>query len=126
MAPMLSLFRNELPNPAHIGAGTSVKLFIRKSGAPSASDAVARAIILKHLLVSALATPPPAFLAGLVADSTASERQVLLDELQARRHESVRTLQQSGLWELMSSAERAFLTIHRRQFPSRRNGMCPG
>jgi antitoxin component of RelBE/YafQ-DinJ toxin-antitoxin module len=111
MAPMLCLFRNELPNPAHIGAGTSVKLFIRKSGAPSASDAVARAIILKHVLVSALATPPPAFLAGLVADSTASERQVLLDELQARRHESVRTLQQSGLWELMSSAERAFLTI---------------
>ena len=88
----------------------ALRLFSRKSGPPSPSDAVSRAVILKHLLVTALATPPPDLLSTLSSSSTAAEQQAFLDELRARRRESVRALQESGLWELMSPAERSFLT----------------
>jgi len=87
-----------------------LRLFGRKSGPPSASDAVSRAIILKHLLVTALATPPPDLLAALSSRSTATEPQAFLDELRARRRDGVRELQESHLWKLTSPAERSFLT----------------
>jgi hypothetical protein len=72
---------------------------------------MARLIILQHLQVTALACPPPHVLSELLRNSPASEVDPLLDELNARRRESVTALQESGLWESMTSAERAFLTM---------------
>ena len=87
-----------------------LKWFSRKSGPPSPSDAMSRLIILQHLLVTALATPPPHVLSELIRSSPAPDVQALLDELNARRRESTSALQESGLWEQVAPAERTFLT----------------
>ena len=87
-----------------------LKWFSRKSGPPSPSDAMSRLIILQHLLVTALAAPPPHVLSEVLRSSPAPDVDELLGELEARRRESTGALQDSGLWTLMAPAERAFLT----------------
>ena len=97
-----------------------LRFFSRKSGPPSPSDAVSRAIILKHLLVTAMATPPPDILSAVSSSSTATEHQAFLEELRERRRDSVSALQESGLWDLMSPVERSFLTASPEVVPEQR------
>ena len=71
---------------------------------------MSRVIIQQHLLVTGLATPPPDVLADVLRSAPAPEGEALLDELNARRRESCRALQEFGLWDSMAPAEREFMT----------------
>jgi len=72
---------------------------------------MSRAIILKCLIVTGLATPDPETLAEYITTWTPAESENFLRYAAERRTQTVDTLRQGGLWTEMTPAERAFMTV---------------
>jgi len=77
-----------------------------KARPPDAPAVVKRAIILKHLLVKGLATPPPDYLAELMKGWSKDELSKFIAETQRRSADQVQRLRDSGLWNDMDRPER--------------------
>jgi hypothetical protein len=78
---------------------------------PSAEDVVTRGVVLMHVFLKTLATPPADVLARFNQPPGNPEGLKLADDLRsmfAQQHEQ--KLRAAGLWELLEEEERAFLT----------------
>lgn len=83
----------------------------KASGPPSASDAMARAIILKYLFVKALATPSPEYLSECRGRWTKEEWKKFLEEERIQHEQLAERLREGGLWNAMEKKERTFLEL---------------
>ena len=83
----------------------------KTSGPPTASDAMARVIILKYLFVKALATPPPEYLSGCRERWTEEEWNRFLAKERIQHNELAERLREGGLWNSMEREERSFLEM---------------
>lgn len=76
---------------------------------PDAPAVMRRLLILKHLLVTGMATPPPDALSQIMRTWQPDERRQLIDGLQRMRAATERSLRDNGLWPDMTPAEQAFI-----------------
>lgn len=76
---------------------------------PDAGAVMARAIILKHLFVKALATPPAEYLASCRQKWTAEEWKQFIDGERTQQLQTIERLRQNGLWNEMEEEERNFM-----------------
>jgi hypothetical protein len=83
----------------------------KTSGPPSASDAMARAIILKCLFVKALATPPPEYLSECRERWTREEWNRFLEKERIHHKQLAESLREGGLWNVTEQEERSFLEM---------------
>jgi Domain of unknown function (DUF4272) len=73
---------------------------------PSPRDAARRLVVLKYVVVYALAAPPPDKYRKLLEKCSADDRRKFTADAEARREEFWQPLRQAGLWEYLSSSER--------------------
>ena len=81
----------------------------QQNRAPDASAVMARVIILKCMIVKALATVPQENLAELKKRWSDGEWKKFIDLELGRNNESVELLRQSGLWNEMGDEEKKFM-----------------
>jgi hypothetical protein len=78
---------------------------------PTAQAVMARAIILYHIFVKALATPPNEVLSRFAEPSMAHERANFATGLRAMFAKDEEALRAAGLWEQLEENERQFLQV---------------
>lgn len=83
--------------------------FRKTSGLPDAAAVMTRALIIKHQIVTGMATPPPDALSALMQTWDAGERQLFLEEYRRQQTENEKILRDSGLWLAMTPGEREFI-----------------
>ena len=83
----------------------------KTSGPPTASDAMARAIILKCLFVKALAAPPPKYLSECRERWTKEEWKRFLEQERVQHKPFAERLREGGLWNVVEQKERSFLEM---------------
>src|SRR5262245_13696814 len=81
----------------------------KKTGPPSPGDVMKRAIILKHLIVKAMATPPLDDLARCIDNWSEQEKADLNREMKRRAEQETQHLRKTGLWNDMDSSEQALI-----------------
>jgi len=81
----------------------------RKAGPPDAADVMKRAIILKCLIVRALAVPPDEFLQECRAQWSEEEWNSFVSAERSLAAENVRRLHDERLWGQMDADERNFM-----------------
>jgi hypothetical protein len=75
---------------------------------PTPEDAAQRLIILKHIVASAFAMPPPHMLREMTAAWSEGERERLRQRAVADRDQLCQRLRQAGLWRHLTPTEQAF------------------
>lgn len=83
----------------------------KTTGLPAASDAMARAIILKYIFVKALATPPPEYLSECRERWTKAEWNKFREEERIQHKQLVGRLREGGLWDAMEEKEHRLLEM---------------
>ena len=73
---------------------------------PSPGDAARRLVVLKYVVVYALAAPPPDKYRKLLEKCSADDRRTFTADAEARRVEFWLPLRRAGLWEYLSPSER--------------------
>ena len=73
---------------------------------PSPGDAARRLVVLKYVVVYALAAPPPDKYRKLLEKCSADDRRKFTADAEARREEFWLPLRRAGLWEYLSPSER--------------------
>jgi hypothetical protein len=76
---------------------------------PDASTVMKRVIVLKHIFVKALATPPPEYLAQCKERWSAAEWNDFVEGIRSQNTQQVERLRRSGLWNAMDQEERNFM-----------------
>jgi hypothetical protein len=72
---------------------------------PSPGDAARRLVVLKYVVVYALAAPPPDIFRKLLEKCGADDQRKFTADAEARRVEFWLPLRQAGLWEYLSPSE---------------------
>jgi hypothetical protein len=83
--------------------------FKRKDVRPDVTAVVARVIILKHIFVKALATPPSEYLAECKGIWSTDEWDEFLYLAQGKNEEQIEELRKNKLWNMMDDSERHFM-----------------
>lgn len=86
---------------------------------PSASDAMKRAIILRCIFAKALATPPPEMLPEMMSRWNEQDRAEFIRRSQSTFHDTIRQLQDAGVWSSAEPEERRFLNATVQEFTRR-------
>lgn len=86
-----------------------LRFFRKKSGSPSASDVVSRALILKSQIVTRMAIPPPEMLQSLLTSWSSSDREQFLKQCCQRQTQVAEALKEAGVGSAMSWSERTFM-----------------
>jgi hypothetical protein len=81
----------------------------KKPGPPHPADVVKRVIILKHLVVKGLATPPRDVIAENMKSWSEEERHKVLGAFQSHSAQQIAQLRRNGLWVAMEEGERDFI-----------------
>jgi hypothetical protein len=76
---------------------------------PDPSAVMQRVIVLKHIFVKSLATPPPEYLTQCKERWSAAEWNEFLEGIRNQNAQQVERLRQSGLWSVMDQEERNFV-----------------
>jgi Domain of unknown function (DUF4272) len=86
-----------------------VPMATNKNVPPDAAAVMKRAIVLKHLFVKALATPPSEYLTPLMESWSDDERKKFNTEAQSQYARQIDRLREGGLWDEMGQNERDFM-----------------
>lgn len=86
-----------------------LRFFRSRFGSPSPSDAMCRALILKYQIVAGMAVPPAEVLQQLMGSWSSEDRDHFLDQYKQRQAQRAESLRESGLWSVMSAADRTFM-----------------
>jgi len=76
---------------------------------PSAQDVAKRLLILKYVVVQALALPPQDLIQNLFSRWSKDEQRVFTKEFAERTNQVVSSLKSNGLWKLMTKEEQEFI-----------------
>lgn len=88
-----------------------LSLFKKKSGPPNATAVVKRVLILKHLFVKGLASPPPEYLPEWKSKWTEKDWNKLVAEMRSQSALHIQRLRESGLWNDVEQNERDFIQL---------------
>jgi hypothetical protein len=81
----------------------------KKTIPPEPGDVMKRALVLKYLVVKALATPPPEYLAEMMKKWSEQERRKFIHDFQNLYAAQIEQLHRIGLWDEMGQSERDFM-----------------
>jgi predicted Fe-S protein YdhL (DUF1289 family) len=95
-----------------------LRFFRRKSGPPSAADAVSRAFILNAQIVTGMGIAPAETFEQMWSRLSSGDRQQFLEQHRERQTRLVEKLREAGLWSAMSSSERTFVLAPPNQIDS--------
>ena len=83
-------------------------LFKKKSGPPDAAAVVRRAVILKHIFVKGLASPPPEYFPEWKNKWSDEDWNKFVGEMRSQSALHVQRLRDGGLWDEVEQDERNF------------------
>src|SRR5580704_6651797 len=81
----------------------------KKTGPPGPGDVMKRVQVLKYLVVKALATPPPEYLAEMMKKWSEQERGKFIRDFQNLYAAQIEQLRRIGLWDEMERRDREFM-----------------
>jgi hypothetical protein len=87
-----------------------LRFFRKKSGPPSPSDVMSRAVVLQCQIVLGMTIPPPELIADVMTEWSPEDRERLLAQQRRRQTDLKDLFQRTGLWSAMTLAERATVT----------------
>lgn len=81
----------------------------KKPVPPDAASVMGRAIILKHLFVKGLATPPPSYIVQCMAQWNEDEKAHFISGVTRRSNQQIQQLHDGKLWRAMAESEQDFM-----------------